>query len=358
MRCSRQLETPPVQCDNPTVGARILWKDQQGNEGEVELREDTIQIGRALDCQIRTDDAMVSRYHAKITWGKSGYVLEDMGSANGMFFNELRVAQHRLNHGDAVRCGSLWIRFVSPPSESKRAPTAPQRPSNTPKPPAGKKGTLILEGAGRSKPKPTLPVPKDHKSTQNPFTGPPPISIASKNGGAGPPPPAPPLDHKQTKLAEENKDTRPRPGGDEAFLRRRVEQLQTELKELRRSRGAVDGANKISELEELNAALTQEREDLLEKVQTLENQLAEEGKQGSTQKARAIIKDVSESIAELNDVLSNLRINVTAAEGEFSQFPDSLPRASYELILQALRSATSDIDESRVLLRKLRENSQ
>jgi hypothetical protein len=36
----------------------------------------------------------------------------DMGSSNGVFFQEQRVARHGLRHGDAVRCGSLWLRFV------------------------------------------------------------------------------------------------------------------------------------------------------------------------------------------------------------------------------------------------------
>src|SRR5215475_5472121 len=65
-----------------------------------------------MDCAIRTDDAMVSRHHSRVFWGGGGYVLEDLSSANGVYFQEQRVQSHLFKHGDAVRCGSLWLRFV------------------------------------------------------------------------------------------------------------------------------------------------------------------------------------------------------------------------------------------------------
>src|SRR5687768_9936422 len=65
-----------------------------------------------MDCAIRTDDAMVSRHHARMYWGGGGFVIEDLGSANGVYYQEQRVQSHLLKHGDAVRCGSLWLRFI------------------------------------------------------------------------------------------------------------------------------------------------------------------------------------------------------------------------------------------------------
>src|SRR6187402_1386934 len=92
--------------------ARLLWRDAQGIEGSLDLASAEIKVGRSMDCAIRTDDAMVSRHHARVFWGGSGYVLEDLSSANGVYFQEQRVQSHLLKHGDAVRCGSLWLRFV------------------------------------------------------------------------------------------------------------------------------------------------------------------------------------------------------------------------------------------------------
>ena len=91
---------------------RLLWRDAQGIEGSLDLTSAEIRVGRAMDCAIRTDDAMVSRHHSRIFWGGGGYVLEDLSSANGVYFQEQRVQSHLFKHGDAVRCGSLWLRFV------------------------------------------------------------------------------------------------------------------------------------------------------------------------------------------------------------------------------------------------------
>src|SRR4051794_21998968 len=75
-----------------------------------------------MDCAIRTDDAMVSRHHSRIFWGGGGYVLEDLSSANGVYFQEQRVQSHLFKHGDAVRCGSLWLRFVDQAQLGGNAP--------------------------------------------------------------------------------------------------------------------------------------------------------------------------------------------------------------------------------------------
>src|SRR5947209_606588 len=83
-----------------------------------------------MDCAIRTDDAMVSRHHARVFWGGGGYVLEDLSSANGVYFQEQRVQSHLFKHGDAVRCGSLWLRFVDtgPTATASAAPTGGPAP--------------------------------------------------------------------------------------------------------------------------------------------------------------------------------------------------------------------------------------
>jgi hypothetical protein len=78
---------------------------------------------------------------------------------------------------------------------------------------------------------------------------------------------------------------------------------------------------------------------------------------GSVKVRRAleIAAATAETSASLNDLLSSLRIEVMAAEGEFEQFSQGIPRASYELIRQSLKDAASHCDAARELLRKLRE---
>ncbi|MGZ3407558.1 MAG: FHA domain-containing protein, partial [Polyangia bacterium] len=61
---------------------------------------------------VRTDDAMVSRKNCKISLSGGRWVVEDLGSSNGTFVNEVRVQKQALNHADVVRCGTLQVRFV------------------------------------------------------------------------------------------------------------------------------------------------------------------------------------------------------------------------------------------------------
>jgi chromosome segregation ATPase len=137
-----------------------------------------------------------------------------------------------------------------------------------------------------------------------------------------------------------------------AFLRRRVEQLKAEL---RLARGGGQAAKKLEETESEMVRLTEERDQLKERITELENQIATEGGDVKVKRAGAIASTAGEVVTGLNDVLSNLRINVMAAEGEFEQFHDAIPRASYELIREALRSSADDMETARDLLRKLRE---
>ena len=82
--------------------------------------------------------------------------------------------------------------------------------------------------------------------------------------------------------------------------------------------------------------------------------MAAEGGDAKVQAAGQVREKAAEVVAQLNDLLSNMRINVTAAEGAFDQFASSIPRASFELIREALRSSAGDVETARVLLRALR----
>ena len=92
--------------------ARLLYRDAQGRDSGADLVIDGSFVGRAQECVVRTDDAMVSRRNCRI-WreGKTWYV-EDLVSSNGTFVNDQRVQKHALRHADVIRCGTLQARFV------------------------------------------------------------------------------------------------------------------------------------------------------------------------------------------------------------------------------------------------------
>ncbi len=298
--------------------ARLLWRDAQGIEGSLDLASAEIRVGRAMDCAIRTDDAMVSRHHARIFWGGGGYVLEDLSSANGVYFQEQRVQSHLFKHGDAVRCGSLWLRFVdmggAAPNPSGPAPLM-QHP-----------GMGAIAPAG----------PTGHVAAINP-------------SGMAPQQPSPPQPQPAPNLGPSEADVEIR------VLRRRVEQLQTELRVYRANKFNQDTARRMEDLENDLSMMEIERDNLKARMERAEQQVALEAGSVKVRRALEIAAATAETSASLNDLLSSLRIEVMAAEGEFEQYSQGIPRASYELIRQSLKDAAAHCDEARELLRKLRE---
>jgi len=361
------------------VAARVLWRDAQGREGSIDLTGNEAVIGRAVDCAIRTDDAMVSRHHARLIWQGGQYFLEDLGSANGVFYQERRVARHPLKHGDAVRCGSLWIRFIDaggyqPGPMAQRpglAPAAPPRPglpaSMSPQQVALHSPPPEPVGYGQKSGRTAYLPPEDPAGAAGPARAP----VAPVRPGIAPsveqrPAPSPAYGGASPMPEIAGPGGLPSPAREAAraasepaalssrevmHLQRRVEQLKAEL---RVYRGGGDKAATYEELEEEIDNLTRERNELRRKVMELEQIMAEDSGNAQVRRAGAIAQTAAETVGGLNDVLSNLRINIMAAEGEFEQFATTLPRASFELIREALRSSASDMELAREMLRELR----
>ncbi|HEY3805418.1 MAG TPA: FHA domain-containing protein [Kofleriaceae bacterium] len=309
---------------------RLLWRDAQGIEGSLDLTSAEIRVGRAMDCAIRTDDAMVSRHHSRIYWSGGGYVLEDLQSANGVYFQEQRVQQHMFKHGDAVRCGSLWLRFVD----------------------TGQLGASVGGNAAPANPQPMMQHPgmgavpasgpTGHVASVNPSPpadrGPPAMSGGAAGGGMAALGIAP--------TGESDAEIR--------VLRRRVEQLQTELRVYRAQKFNAETARRMEDLENDLSMMEIERDNLKNRLDKADRELAQEAGSAKVKRALEIAAATSETSASLNDLLSSLRIEVMAAEGEFEQYAHNIPRASFELIRQSMKDAASHCDEARELLKKLR----
>ncbi|ACY18039.1 FHA domain containing protein [Haliangium ochraceum DSM 14365] len=294
-----------------------------------------------MDCAIRTDDAMVSRHHARLFGANGQFFVEDLGSANGVYFQEQRVTRHMLNHGDAVRCGSLWLRFVAPELAAATPQAQPDHAASQmpfpepsgPQPVGSPRGeTSSGHVAGYS----------DGGMGE---TGPYAASGAGAPGAPAMSPGSGPAAAPVALGAEANEEI--------GRLNRRIEQLQTALRLYQRGRGE-EIAKRIDELEERNEKVRKERDDLKRRVDELENMLQIEGSDAKSQRARALMTRTSELVQQIHDLLQDVRINVMTSEGEFEQFAGQLPRASFELIRESLRSSSSQVDLIRDLLRELR----
>lgn len=81
------------------------------------IKKAALKFGRTSDNQVQIDDLTVSNEHAQIICktgeqGEVSYFLEDLGSTNGSFVNEEKVARQRLHHKDSIRIGWNMFTFI------------------------------------------------------------------------------------------------------------------------------------------------------------------------------------------------------------------------------------------------------
>lgn len=84
-------------------------------KGERWLLDRPLVIGREPGCEVVIPDRQVSRYHARLTPGANGVVLEDLGSKNGTHYNGSPLAsQVVLQDGDTIHVAATQeFQFLS-----------------------------------------------------------------------------------------------------------------------------------------------------------------------------------------------------------------------------------------------------
>lgn len=98
-------ETTPQHA--PSISARLIW----GRE-IIPLRGGETIIGRDADAGVMLAESTVSRRHARIVVGPAVASVEDLGSQNGTWVNESRVADRAmLKDGDRVRFGGVEMTY-------------------------------------------------------------------------------------------------------------------------------------------------------------------------------------------------------------------------------------------------------
>ena len=73
---------------------------------------DEVTIGRGADNGIVIDMDNVSRLHARVLKADDGFHLEDLGSTNGSYVNDIEVSRDRLRTGDLVKIGGAILKFI------------------------------------------------------------------------------------------------------------------------------------------------------------------------------------------------------------------------------------------------------
>jgi diguanylate cyclase (GGDEF)-like protein len=83
----------------------------------IPLEREAVILGRAIEADVRVNDAKISRQHARINTifnretNRTEYVLTDLESRNGTFLNGQRIVQEVLQNGDKITIGEHIMRF-------------------------------------------------------------------------------------------------------------------------------------------------------------------------------------------------------------------------------------------------------
>lgn len=83
----------------------------------LDLRSESVVIGRAKECDLVLLEEAVSRRHARILGRGDGYYVEDLGSRNGTFLNGNAIQQPTLlSHNDCIQLVDVALGFDGRPS--------------------------------------------------------------------------------------------------------------------------------------------------------------------------------------------------------------------------------------------------
>lgn len=90
----------------------VLKFEEATNPGYIALSSGSYVVGRGKDCDIRLENPTVSRKHCIIKYREGHWLIEDLGSKNGVHVNDIAVlTTERLKDGDYVLIGKVMGRI-------------------------------------------------------------------------------------------------------------------------------------------------------------------------------------------------------------------------------------------------------
>lgn len=114
-----------------------------------------LSLGREADNGLVVADGGVSRHHARLVPGEGGWILEDLGSANGTWVDRARIQRCLLRPGQAFRVGDTRLVLAEETGVQAPRPFAPGSPRLP-----GEAAPAPEPGPGAATPPVTPPQPK------------------------------------------------------------------------------------------------------------------------------------------------------------------------------------------------------
>ncbi|MBU2711015.1 FHA domain-containing protein [Zooshikella harenae] len=106
---------PPIELPKKAVSGWFLKVVDRSLPEKTYPVNDTLLIGRAIDCDIKINSPYLSRRHAELCLLEDVLFIKDLSSINGTFVNDEPVAEQRLKSGDRIRLDQLEFMIIGPP---------------------------------------------------------------------------------------------------------------------------------------------------------------------------------------------------------------------------------------------------
>lgn len=99
---------PPQPATPPGPSAVVIHTE--GAKPRTVAVSGNMVMGRAPECELALDDTFVSQQHARLFAKNGSWYVEDLGSTNGTFVNDQRLAAPAMvQPGDRVRVGTTVL---------------------------------------------------------------------------------------------------------------------------------------------------------------------------------------------------------------------------------------------------------
>ena len=94
----------------PSGSSTLLVKGTADAKPRTVKLSASMTVGRAPECELRIDDTYASQQHARLFAKNGSWFVEDLGSTNGTFVNDQKLAAPAmLQPGDKVRVGQTLM---------------------------------------------------------------------------------------------------------------------------------------------------------------------------------------------------------------------------------------------------------
>jgi hypothetical protein len=107
----KDLRQQARQMDAPSLPALSLLRVDEPQKEAFHFTRAEVILGRERGCDCRLVDKTISARHARLSYHHAQWWVEDLGSKNGTYLNQERIAQAVvMTAGDELRCGQVVLR--------------------------------------------------------------------------------------------------------------------------------------------------------------------------------------------------------------------------------------------------------